>query len=191
MDPRGDASRLREELRALDEALYVALAGVRTPTLDTGMRALSRAADKSALWLGIAGTMAVLGGPKARRAALGGVAAIGLASATVNIVAKRAFPRGRPDRNGSGVPLSRHVSMPASSSFPSGHSASAFAFAEGVAATKPLLGAGLRVLAGAVAYSRVHTGVHFPGDVAAGVLIGLSAGKVGSFAASRLIPSTS
>lgn len=191
MEPRGDASGLREELRALDEALYVALAGVRTPTLDTGMRVLSRAADKSVLWLGIAGTMAVLGGPKARRAALGGVAAIGLASATVNIVAKRAFPRGRPDRNGSGVPLSRHVSMPASSSFPSGHSASAFAFAEGVAATKPLLGVGLRFLAGAVAYSRVHTGVHFPGDVAAGVLIGLSAGKIGSFAAARFIPSPS
>ena len=30
----------------------------------------------------------------------------------------------------------------------------------------------LRALAALVAYSRVHTGVHYPGDVLAGALIG-------------------
>ncbi len=182
------AERLREELRALDEAAYIALAGVQTPTLDACLRALSRSADKSLLWLGIAGTMLAFGGPGVRRAALCGIASIGIASSTVNIVAKQAFHRRRPDREGVGVPLSRHVSMPSSTSFPSGHSASAFAFAEGVATSEPTMGAALRVLATAVAYSRVHTGVHFPGDVLAGVLIGMTAGKVGAFAVTHVIP---
>ncbi len=181
------AEKLREELRALDEAAYTAVAGVQTPALDAWLRALSRSADKSVLWLAIAGTMLAFGGPKARRAAFSGIASIGIASSTVNIVAKQAFHRRRPDRAGIGVPLTRHVSMPSSTSFPSGHSASAFAFAEGVATSEPVLGAALRVLAAAVAYSRVHTGVHFPGDVLAGVLIGMTAGKVGAFAVTHVL----
>lgn len=182
------ADKLREELRALDEAVYIAIAAVQTPTLDSFLRKLSRSADKSVLWLGIAGAMAMLGGPRARRAALSGVASIGIASGTVNLLAKQAFHRRRPDREIFGVPLSRHVSMPTSTSFPSGHSASAFAFAEGVALTEPALGAVLRVLAASVTYSRVHTGVHFPGDVLAGVLIGMTAGRVGSFTVDHVLP---
>lgn len=175
-------------MRGLDEAVYIAVAGVKTPTLDFCLRTLSRSADKSVLWLGIAGAMAIVGGPRTRQAALGGVAAIGIASSTVNIVAKQVFHRHRPDREAFGVPHTRHVSMPISTSFPSGHSASAFAFAEGVAASQPALGAALRVVAAAVAYSRVHTGVHFPGDVIAGALIGMTAGRLGSFAVTHVIP---
>ena len=55
--------------------------------------------------------------------------------------------------------------MPRSTSFPSGHSASAFAFATVVGHHLPVLGVPTRFLAGAVAYSRVHTGVHYPADV--------------------------
>jgi undecaprenyl-diphosphatase len=70
--------------------------------------------------------------------------------------------------------------MPDSTSFPSGHSASAFAFAEGVSTAAPALGVPVRLLAVAVAYSRVHTGVHYPGDVVAGSLIGITAGEIAS-----------
>ena len=62
--------------------------------------------------------------------------------------------------------------MPTSSSFPSGHSASGFAFATAVGRELPLLSLPLRGLAAAVAYSRVHTGVHYPGDAIAGSLLG-------------------
>jgi undecaprenyl-diphosphatase len=58
--------------------------------------------------------------------------------------------------------------MPTSFSFPSGHSASAFAFATGVANQLPPVAAPLYGLAGVVAYSRVHTGVHYPGDIVVG-----------------------
>jgi undecaprenyl-diphosphatase len=62
--------------------------------------------------------------------------------------------------------------MPTSTSFPSGHAAAAFAFATGVGQVLPGAGFPLRALAGLVAYSRVHTGVHYPGDVLVGALLG-------------------
>ena len=66
------------------------------------------------------------------------------------------------------MPRARQVRMPSSTAFPSGHSAAAFAFATGVGQVLPAAGVPLRVLAALVAYSRVHTGVHYPGDVLVG-----------------------
>jgi len=74
--------------------------------------------------------------------------------------------------------VARHIRMPTSRSFPSGHSAAAFAFATGVGHVSPAAGVPLRALAALVAYSRVHTGVHYPGDVVAGALIGSTLGQV-------------
>ena len=62
--------------------------------------------------------------------------------------------------------------MPVTRSFPSGHAAAAFAFATWVAAEVPQATAPLGIAAAVVAYSRVHTGVHYPGDVIAGSLVG-------------------
>lgn len=177
-EPVALPARLMAELTALDQRLYEAVAGAETPTLDEFFRRLSLSANKSVLWLGIAGVIAVVGGSTGRRAAVNGLASIGLASATANLVGKQVTDRRRPDRVAAGVPDGRHVPMPESTSFPSGHSASAFAFAEGVSATAPALGLPLRLAAVAVAYSRVHTGVHYPGDVVGGGLIGLTAGEV-------------
>ncbi|HSO70053.1 MAG TPA: phosphatase PAP2 family protein, partial [Arachnia sp.] len=169
---RADLRQLLSELSALDKKLYEAVATTDTPTLDRFFRRLSSAADKSVLWFGIAGVIAVGGGRTGRRAALNGVVSIGLASATANLLGKQLTDRRRPDRAGAGVPDERHVTMPESTSFPSGHTASAFAFAEGVGSVIPALGLPLRLAAVAVGYSRVHVGVHYPGDVAGGALIG-------------------
>lgn len=165
------------ELKALDEATYRAVAQTPTPTLDAGLRRLSRAADKSKLWFATAAVIAAVGGPRGRRAAVTGVAAIGLTSAAVNIGVKPLARRHRPDRTEAEF-VSRHVRMPHSTSFPSGHSASAFAFAEAVSSVLPLTGIPLRLTAAAVAYSRVHTGVHYPGDVLIGSLIGMTGGEL-------------
>jgi membrane-associated phospholipid phosphatase len=67
--------------------------------------------------------------------------------------------------------------MPASTSFPSGHAASGFAFASAIGRDQPWLGLALQFLAAAVAYSRVHTGVHYPGDAVVGALIGAGTGQ--------------
>ena len=91
---------------------------------------------------------------------------------------KFASRRARPDRTTAGVPDQRWVPMPETTSFPSGHSASAFAFAGAVAASLPGLAIPLHGLATAVAYSRVHTGVHYPSDVVVGSLLGAATGTL-------------
>lgn len=175
-----------DELTDLDQALYDGVAATQTPSLDEGLRRVSDAANKSVVWIAVAATLATVGGRRGRRAAVDGLASIVVASAIVNLGVKQLARRRRPDRQGSDVTEDRHVRMPDSTSFPSGHSASAFAFAEGVSATLPWLGIPLRLAAATVAYSRVHTGVHYPGDVVAGSLIGMTAGELTTLATSRL-----
>ncbi len=166
------------ELTRLDHAVYEAIAATETPRLDAAMRAVSRAADHSKLSLAAAAVLSAAAGAPGRRAAVGGLASVSVTSAAVNLVIKSLARRYRPDRAGAGVPTRRHVPMPASRSFPSGHSASASAFAVGASRWMPAAGAPLYALAAVVSYSRVHTGVHFPGDVLAGSVIGLTIGSL-------------
>ena len=174
-DPANGASLLhawREEAERLDVAVYAAVAATPTPTMDVGLRRLSRAADHSRLWLGCAALLAAVGGEGGRAAAVNGLASIALASPVVNLALKPLGDRRRPDQHA--VPLARQVTMPRSTSWPSGHAASAFAFATGVGAAWPGAGVPLSVVASLVAYSRVHTGVHFPSDTIAGTASGVA-----------------
>jgi membrane-associated phospholipid phosphatase len=167
-----------DEMRAIDTALYGAVADRETPALDVAMRGLSRAADHGKLWFATAAALALLGGPRGRLAARRGLVSLGIASCFANLLAKPLSARGRPARREAEELARRHVQMPRSSSFPSGHTASAFAFATGAASARPLLSAPLRALATLVGYSRVHTGVHYPADVLAGAFIGVSAAEL-------------
>jgi undecaprenyl-diphosphatase len=179
------ASQVVREVDQVDRVIYAAIAGTATPSLDRGLRRLSNAANHSGLWFGIAGGMALLG-RRGRRAAVTGAAAVAITSALVNGALKTTVTRTRPDRAAADVARSRHVRMPRSTSFPSGHSASAFAFATAVGDVLAPASVPLHALAASVAYSRVHSGVHYPGDVVAGSLIGTVAGAAVGRLARRL-----
>ena len=183
--PMSERGGVLERLHSLDEAVYRRVAQTSTPLVDVPLRRLSAAANYSRLSLGIAAALAVTTGPRGRRAAVTGVASLALASVTVNVAAKLLTRRRRPDRVGLGVDVARHVPMPTSSSFPSGHTAAAYAFASGVGHEWPLVGVPLHLLAATVGYSRVHTGVHYPGNVVVGAAIGIAAAKVASAAVDR------
>ena len=187
MSPTGERSAelpsWLADAERLDLAVYAAIAATETPALDRALSGLSRAADHSKLSLAAAGALALFGGPTGRRAAIGGLASVAVTSAVVNLGLKLAARRRRPDS--AGVPLARQVPMPRSRSFPSGHSAAAFAFATGVGDVLPGAAIPLRALATAVAYSRVHTGVHYPGDVIAGALSGVTLGQLTSYVLQR------
>ncbi|MFI8511644.1 phosphatase PAP2 family protein [Streptomyces sp. NPDC085460] len=169
------ARAVLHDLRAVDGALYAAVAATPTPALDVGLRRLSHAADHSKISFAVAAGLALLPG-RPRRAAAAGVGAIAIASATANLFGKRLVRRRRPDREAARVVVGRHVPMPESASFPSGHTASAVAFATAAGVVLPPVAVPLGLLASAVGYSRVHTGVHYPGDVAAGAVLGLASG---------------
>jgi diacylglycerol kinase family enzyme/membrane-associated phospholipid phosphatase len=149
----------------------------RLPGLGAALPWLSAAANRSRLWLALAAALAVLGGRGGRRAAARGVAAVGATSLVVNGPVKAFTGRHRPALEL--VPEIRRLTVsPTSTSFPSGHAASAFAFATAVGMHQPRLRWPLLGLAGVVGLSRVYTGVHYPGDVIVGGLLGAGIGGV-------------
>jgi undecaprenyl-diphosphatase len=174
-----------EDAHRLDLAVYAAVAATPTPTMDECLRRLSGAADHSKLWLGCSAALAAVGGGRGRRAAENGMASVALTSAVVNLALKPLGNRHRPDRVTAEVPITRQVAMPRSTSWPCGPSASAFAFATGVGAAWPAAGVPLTALASLVAYSRVHTGVHYPSDAIAGTVSGVALAPVAVAAVAR------
>jgi len=178
-------ARWLEDAERVDHALYAAIAQTPTPALDRAMARLSHAADYSRLSLAAAAVLAAAGGRRGRRAAAMGLASIAVTATAVNVAIKPLGRRRRPDRAAREVPVARHVRMPSSTSLPSGHSAAAFAMATGVGHVLPSAAVPLRGLAALVAYSRVHTGVHYPGDVVAGALIGTTLAQLTTHALDR------
>ncbi|WP_210481573.1 bifunctional phosphatase PAP2/diacylglycerol kinase family protein [Naasia sp. SYSU D00948] len=144
--------------------------------VDTAFRRLSHAADRGLLWFAAATALAIGGRP---RAALRGVLSLTAASILANLIGKRVFGGDRQllDDIPVGRRLRRH---PTSPSFPSGHSASAAAFATGVALEAPVAGALLGPVAAGVAYSRLHTGAHWLSDVVGGVGLGAGVALLGA-----------
>lgn len=175
---RGPVSPALEELRRLDAAVYATIAETDTPALDRFFSRLSRSADYSKLSIASALALALGAGPDGRRAAARGMAAVGVTAAIVNLAIKPISRRARPDREEASVPPGRQVRMPASHSFPSGHTAAAFAFATGAGRALPWTTTPLVVLATLVGYSRVHTGVHYPLDVIVGAFCGVALATV-------------
>jgi membrane-associated phospholipid phosphatase len=171
------ASLLRR-LDSYDRAGYRTLARLRIPLLDEPLRLVSDFANFSKPWFLVAGSLALFGGSRGRRAAFTGLAAIGATSFVVNQPMKLAGARHRPDRDGVGVPQQRWVRMPSSTSFPSGHAASGAAFALAVGDVLPALRRPLRGAAFVVAFSRAYTGVHYPGDVLVGAAVGTIVGRL-------------
>lgn len=163
--------------RRWDAALHAWVGALPTSPADRWLRRLSDFANGGKLWLLVA---ALLGSRRGqlRRAAIRGVGSLSVSSLVTNLVLKRIFGRVRPDFTNlrSDRQLRR---APLTLSFPSGHSASAAAFVTGVAMSSPPAGAALAPLGLAVGYSRVHAGVHYPGDVAAGFAVGAAVAAAG------------
>ncbi|MCP1411589.1 bifunctional phosphatase PAP2/diacylglycerol kinase family protein [Paenarthrobacter sp. A20] len=173
---RGFVGKGPKRVARLDHFLVRAVSRQPQGDHDVFFRRLSAVATKGKLWFGVAGVMAAFPG-KPRRAALHGLLALGVASGVTNVIFKRALPRSRPLPEH--LPLFRFVNpQPTSSSMPSGHSASAVAFAVGAGIVSPAIGLALAPIAAGVAYSRVHTGAHWPSDVVLGSALGAGAALV-------------
>jgi undecaprenyl-diphosphatase len=169
--------RLRRIL-SYDEALLLAIRRFHSPVRTALARALTRAGDGkswTALGLCCLATRTSLGTHLGLR-----IAAATLGATAITQLLKRGLTRARPDVSIVGFePLAEN---PDRFSFPSGHTAAAFAVAAAFAGEPHGLGPLALLLAVGVGLSRVYLGAHYPLDVGAGAVLGVLAG-----AASRLL----
>jgi len=158
-----------------DHLLRAWIVGHRLHLLDGVMWSLSMAGRGGMLWLAIAAALAVT-----RRSHPLMVARLALALLLTTLVAdyglRPVVHRARPFVATPQIPVIGR--QPVDASFPSGHTAAAFAGALIVSRMARSLAPVWWALAAAIGYSRVYLGVHYPLDVAAGALVGLCCGAV-------------
>jgi undecaprenyl-diphosphatase len=168
-------------VHALDLRIDAWVERVRGPRLDPVFYGLSSAADHGLLWLLVGAGRAARRGDPTLALRMG--AALGVESLLTNGPIKAMFRRVRPDDDHPPEgPLPYGMHRPLTSSFPSGHAASAFTAATLLAGgpATPLW----FTLAAVVASSRVYTQMHHTSDIVAGAALGVALGVV----ARRLVP---
>jgi undecaprenyl-diphosphatase len=160
----------REQVATFDARVDAWLDGHRSRALDRVFYSLSSAADHGMLWHAVGVAQAV----RTRRAvfALRFSAALGAESAITNGGVKSLFRRVRPTEHFEhDEPLPYGMRRPITSSFPSGHAATAFMCAS-VLGKGRASAPGWFALAALVAGSRVYVRMHHASDVLAGAALG-------------------
>ena len=160
-----------DPVNEVDRGITRRIAALPPSRLDTVMKGLTTAANHSVLWFAVAAGLALRRG--ATRKAAGAWRARHRAGQRQRERRVQAAAAPAPPGRVRAARLPDVLSSPpTSSSFPSGHAASAAAFATAVGLESPRLGLALAPVAAAVGYSRVHVGVHWASDVAAGAALG-------------------
>jgi len=140
-----------------------------TPGLEKAVKALGKAGNNGAIWVGVGVLLAIFDG--SHREAWLICAALGPIAIGLNYVVKLIVKRPRPVLEGL-PPLG---GAPSSLSFPSAHATSSFAVATAMTRVEPL-GALAFLLALALALGRPYLGMHYPSDVLGGALLGVGLG---------------
>jgi undecaprenyl-diphosphatase len=160
--------RFATKIRDLDRASFRAIFRLKWTPLTSLMRVFTIAGKAGALW-GVISTLAFLATGLELYNLLVPWAAVAV-SWILAEGAKFLFNRARPFISDTEIaPL---IKTPSSSSFPSGHAATAAAGAITLSAIYPAFAPALVFSGVIVALSRVYLGVHYPFDVLAGLLIG-------------------
>lgn len=168
---RSELLKRLQPLDAIDARLFIRINHLPHPGwLDTLVSRFSWFMTGGHAWILFIALNAFLDRRRATRAALEVLPALYLATYTVEIPIKAYFRRRRPF-----ISIVRAIVVgrkPGSHSFPSGHSAAAFAGASLLASRYPQTRGLLWAIAGLVAFSRVYLGAHYPADVLSGGLAG-------------------
>src|SRR3984957_15514879 len=166
-----------DPLQAVDAFAFVQINQLpHTRLLDRFMTRLSWVMTAGTGWLLFLLLATLVDRQRGWKATRAVVPALWLATATVEHPIKKWFRRRRPF-----VFLIEAIIVgrkPGSYSFPSGHSAAAFAGALLLAREYPANARGFFGLASLVAFSRIYLGAHYPGDVISGSLLGMFLARI-------------
>lgn len=138
------------------------------------MPIVSNAGENGLIWFVVA-LLLYLSGPKTRRTSFLMLLALFVSFLLGEEILKHIFQRPRPFLSLEGVNLL--ITSPGSFSFPSGHTANAFASSLVIARKIPRLAWPVLLLAVIMAFSRVYVGVHYPLDILGGALLGALCAK--------------
>ena len=154
----------------------------RNPVMNTISIFFDYAGAHGEIW--IAFTLLLLLFRRTRKAGFAMAVALVLYMATGHFFLKPLFARPRPCDVNTAITIL--VKRPHGHSFPSGHTASAFAAAFALWLQNRKLGVPALVLAAFIAFTRLYLYVHFPTDVLGGLVLGLALGFFASWIVDRL-----
>ena len=174
---RKELIRRLKPFDALDAALFIRINHLPHPAwLDGLIARFSWAMTGGHAWILVVLADALCQRRRAMKSALAVLPALYLATYTVEVPTKRYFRRRRPF-----ISIVRAIVVgrkPGSYSFPSGHSAAAFAGATLLQSRYPRGRQFFFAIALLVAFSRIYLGAHYPGDVLSGGLAGTALAKL-------------
>ncbi len=156
-------------LGAADQAIlrFFRTKAPHDPVSEGVVKGLGLIGEHAAVWAAIGLTGAARDEERRKRWLIG--AATGPVSVVANYALKVTFGRERPILEDH-PPLAR---APSKLSFPSAHATSSMAAATALGRVEPRTRVPLYALAGAICLSRPYLGMHYPSDVAAGIVFGL------------------
>jgi len=128
--------------------------------------------DYGLVWISL--SLALLAFPRTRSTGLVSLLALAIGTLAGDVVLKPLIQRARPFVD---LPhLHLLIPKPGSYSFPSGHTTASFAAATVLGHDLRRLAPVIWTVAGLIAFSRLYLLVHYPTDVLAGIVLGLSSG---------------
>lgn len=156
---------------------------LHTPFGDALMRLFSWLGDLGLVWIVLAAVLLCI--PKTRRIGLTVAAALLVDLLLCNLLIKPMVARTRPYDINTLIELI--VKKPFDYSFPSGHTAAAFAAVSAMFFAKSRLWIPSGILAVLIAFSRMYLYVHYPTDILGGIIIGIISGAVGAALINQLV----
>lgn len=158
-----------------------AIQKIQTPLLTSILKVITHLGDHGLFWLVLGGVLFFL---HKRKEALSVFLSLGTMQIVNNVLIKNLVKRARPFELYSFILL---ITEPTGFSFPSGHTASAFACATAIFIENKKWGVIAYIFATIMGFSRLYFAVHFPSDVLAGVVVGVLCGIIGSKISQKIL----